>query len=233
MQVSIYFIITIAITFINNKKLYINTIIYSARDCYTPSYKKGECINMENCNFISELNKNPQRSRNDNVYFRDSVCSVANKQIIVCCETENETGNCTTPDKNKGNCISLFDCPSLLTLSRNYASLDNNEKNKLNASYCNENSIYSVCCDDFMKSSTQNNKNNILPPRTECGRHVNQQRLQDIIDGETGANQYPWMALMEFKNPSNISTFRGYGILINPRYILTNAHMIVTKFLTL
>lgn len=129
-----------------------------------------------------------------------------------------ESGNCTTPHSKKGNCISLYDCPSLMALNRNYANLDDTQRSHLNQSQCDGLSALSVCCSDI-EPFPKDNENNLLPPRTECGRHINQQKLQDIVDGQTDVNQYPWMAIIELKNHKNISSYNGYGVLISDCFV--------------
>lgn len=65
--------------------------------------------------------------------------------------------------------------------------------------------------------------NSLLP--NICGKSLSQR----IVGGEkTELDEFPWMALLEYRKPTGLSTACG-GVLINSRYVLTAAHCIRGK----
>lgn len=109
---------------------------------------------------------------------------------------------CTTPDRRPGTCQFVVACPSLLDLiQRN--PLSARDREFLRNSQCDVlDGQYAVCCTDAALTVRSPNDNVggggglvPLPDPGICGSSTQNR----IIGGkETGLDEFPWMALMEF-----------------------------------
>ncbi|CAG9792471.1 unnamed protein product [Diatraea saccharalis] len=130
----------------------------------------------------------------------------------VCCS------DCFTPDGKPGACVSIQECPSLNITKSNYDFIRN--------SICLNG--FEVCCGPPPSVPDRGNcKNQIsaFPPNPEtecCGIQASGQNR--IFGGtSTGIDQYPWLALLEYKIGNQIKLNCG-GALISNKYVLTAAH---------
>ncbi|CAG9792469.1 unnamed protein product [Diatraea saccharalis] len=146
---------------------------------------------------------------------------------------------CTLPGGGTGKCISINNCPilSLAKTNNNIADYKRNircgshDENKVSSGsvkfYTCLNG-FEVCCGPPPSVPERGNcKNQItaFPPNPEtecCGIQASGQNR--IVGGtSTGIDQYPWLALLEYKIGNQIS-LKCEGALISNKYVLTAAH---------
>lgn len=58
-----------------------------------------------------------------------------------------------------------------------------------------------------------------------CGKHINQTIEED--KHLAGLQEYPWMAILEYKFVKNSKPFECNGVILNERYILAPAHCLI------
>uniref|UniRef100_A0A1B0G6M0 Peptidase S1 domain-containing protein n=1 Tax=Glossina morsitans morsitans TaxID=37546 RepID=A0A1B0G6M0_GLOMM len=68
---------------------------------------------------------------------------------------------------------------------------------------------------------------NVLPEPPYCGHDFTGNKIMSNI---VTLGQYPWMALLGYKNDNGDDQFMCGGSLINPRYVLTVAHCVIDNF---
>lgn len=130
---------------------------------------------------------------------------------------------CTTADGTYGECVFVNACPKIIQLLQK-RPLWSNERDYLRRSQCGwSGNSAKVCCEarttPAVAASTP--KNNLFPKPGECGI----QGADRILDGTpTQLDEFPWMALLQYRNSYQQTTFACGGTLINNRYILTAAH---------
>ncbi|CAO1358462.1 unnamed protein product [Diamesa serratosioi] len=123
--------------------------------------------------------------------------------------------SCKTPDNANGECINLKSCPPLLEVYRRYAATKSEKDRRLlQQSQCKTQQI-TVCC------PIESSKSNVLPMAPNCGTSI-----KDKIFGgtQTELNEFPWTALLGYKNGNKPIQFYCGGSLINNRYVITAAH---------
>ncbi|KAL4703444.1 hypothetical protein ACJJTC_010764 [Scirpophaga incertulas] len=152
--------------------------------------------------------------------------------------------DCTTPVGKSSQCVSLYDCPQLLS-AFNQRPLPSAVVTYLRQSQCGfDHSTPKVCCGPLpaqqaqqtekppvfttMKISTNeeatNSEDSVPAGRGECGIDTTGDR---IFGGQfTELDEFPWMALLGYKKSDGRITYQCGGVLLNHRYVLTAAHCI-------
>ncbi|XP_045768442.1 phenoloxidase-activating enzyme 1-like [Maniola jurtina] len=156
--------------------------------------------------------------------------------------------SCITPLKRQSDCVSIYDCPQLLTPFEQ-RPLPNHVINFLRQSQCGfEGYIPRVCCGPIPpapggQTPTKPPGGTSLPrpiegedpvyeedsypeSRDKCGLETGADR---IYGGQfTELDEFPWMALLGYRPRNNGPlTYQCGGVLINHRYILSAAHCVV------
>ncbi|XP_068624275.1 phenoloxidase-activating enzyme-like isoform X2 [Battus philenor] len=165
---------------------------------------------------------------------------------------------CVTPDSELGTCTSLHACSSIKSILYTPLTLDNLKY--VEELRCGSSDQYSVCCsgvqplfpkdaqtqsNSFWEDDQQRIYENVavntmvkectpssLPPDPEsgcCGIHGDEERII-----ETAIDQYPWLALVEYKMKETNSIEPGCGgALISSLYVLTAGHCTTGSILDL
>ncbi|XP_046962571.1 phenoloxidase-activating enzyme 1-like [Vanessa cardui] len=162
------------------------------------------------------------------------------------------TDSCVTPLGARSQCVSIYDCPQLLTAFEQ-RPLKSEMVNFLRQSQCGfEGYVPRVCCGPTPSQSQSapttrrppsrpvrpsggedpvEEEDSYPMPRDKCGIDTNGDRL---YGGQiTDLDEFPWMALLGYQPPKNAAlTYQCGGVLINHRYILTAAHCVVGEIET-
>lgn len=176
---------------------------------------------------LQKSNKTPQEIKS----LRDAQCGVQGRNPKVCCPSN----VCTTPDSQNGVCKNLYDCPTLLQLFSRPKPLPENVKQFLRQSACQGSATVNVCCGEnnpTISSPTTPtptyNVDDLLP--ANCGSTGDQDRI--VGGNETAIDQYPWMALIEYRKRNNAISLSCAASVISKRYLLTAGHCVVGEVLT-
>ncbi|XP_013185248.2 phenoloxidase-activating enzyme 1 [Amyelois transitella] len=154
--------------------------------------------------------------------------------------------SCITPLGETSDCVSLYDCPALLSAFEN-RPLTSTVISFLKRSSCGfEGYVPRVCCGPLPQqndeqqttrrprpSTTESSSSDIDPvddedsypaPRNQCGVDTNGDK---IYGGQfTDLDEFPWMALLGYRTASGRISYQCGGVLINHRYVMTAAHCI-------
>ncbi|XP_017780078.1 PREDICTED: serine protease easter-like [Nicrophorus vespilloides] len=153
--------------------------------------------------------------------------------FISCALAQRES--CKTPNGETAKCVSIYSCPKLYESGKSgrpdaYRFLQQSVCRK---SYYN---LY-VCCgsDTTFKEQkptapTMASRHNLIADKSECG-YMNAD-FKIYGGNRTGLGEFPWMALLEYKNlTSGERKFLCGGSLIGKRHIMTAAHCVTGKSL--
>ncbi|XP_065371856.1 serine protease easter-like isoform X2 [Calliphora vicina] len=166
-----------------------------------------------------------------NVFLLITLSVVANAAITA-------YGVCVNPRKESGICIQIKDCDYFLNILNNTSSTGLNPADTkfLRESQCgHDNSQDSVakqvlvCCPNSYRNTftTRNSvtdktePGNVLPEPGVCGNILSNRILGGNV---TKIDEFPWMALLQYKTGPELYGFYCGGSLINSRYVLTAAH---------
>lgn len=137
--------------------------------------------------------------------------------------------DCQQPTNVQGRCVYLTKCQDLfqLLLKGNLTEMD---KQYLRDSQCgNNNGQPLVCCNlvhvqrEIVPQILVRKSETLFPYPGSCGI----QSTARIIGGsKTTIGEFPWTALIKYRNRYNHTAFQCSGALINFRYVLTSAHCI-------
>lgn len=190
--------------------------------------------------------------------FSFSVFLIALVINFIGAQSQGRQSDCTTPRGAPGLCMRIRECPQLLSLlqarplrpeaidflRQSQCGFDGREPrvccanentnsnpypgggqpapwNPTDGNYGNQPVPNSNEDNENLQYDLSNNP--LLP--VDCGKDLSQR----IFGGErTELDEFPWMALLEYRKPNGKSTACG-GVLVNRRYVLTAAHCIKGK----
>ncbi|TMW45857.1 hypothetical protein DOY81_009061 [Sarcophaga bullata] len=162
-----------------------------------------------------------------NVYLLITLSVVANAAVIA-------YGVCVNPRNEKGICIQIRHCNYLLGIlnKTTVTELDPADQKFLKDSQCGQDSSQEslaqqvlVCCPNSYRSdpneSEKTEPGNVLPEPGVCGDSLTNRIYGGSV---TKLDEFPWMALLQYKTGPDSYSFYCGGSLINSRYVLTAAH---------
>lgn len=152
---------------------------------------------------------------------------------------------CYSPNGANGRCTSVYQCNVIYKIIES-RTISPETRQFLQASQCQYGSGRPpfVCCapdDSFIRGGgvyqpqTQfrklpsNGQGNVLPEFGVCGPDSTGNKIY----GGEGAelDEFPWMALLEYRNQRGERDFSCGGVLINQRYVLTVAHCLTGQII--
>lgn len=212
-----------------NLSFYVSKFIYF----HVPE-QNCNCLAITDCPNLLTILQKPNRSEQEIQSLRDVQCGFQGRLPKVCCSFD----ECTTPDLKKGTCKDVYECPALLQMMNQKKPLPEYIKKFLRDSTCRGTGHVNVCCENNdpalpkvdTKPPIRNvNVEDLLPK--ECGVVGDQDRI--LGGNETGIDQYPWMALVEYISKKNMRLLSCAASLINKRYLVTAGHCVVGEVLEL
>uniref|UniRef100_A0A1L8DQG0 CLIP domain-containing serine protease n=2 Tax=Nyssomyia neivai TaxID=330878 RepID=A0A1L8DQG0_9DIPT len=143
-----------------------------------------------------------------------------------------DTTSCTLPGGGSGVCVNLEECKELYEIITNAHEkkqpLSDDDKKFLREHQCGPNIRKITVCCEVQINSNFGQVSNLLPSPEQgnCGAD-----LSERIHGgnKTKIDEFPWMALLQYKKPGNRLGFHCGGVLINNRYVLTASHCVNGK----
>ncbi|RZF43228.1 hypothetical protein LSTR_LSTR009032 [Laodelphax striatellus] len=144
-----------------------------------------------------------------------------------------QANTCKTPSNQQGQCINIQSCQPLLDLLSN-EKRSPAQTSLLQKSFCGyENDRPKVCC---TRQQTSGPGPSSQPPANpqqqsnECG--ISTVNVNKIVGGRAAKlRAWPWMALIGYNSMSKPQWNCG-GTLVNARHVVTAAHCILNKRLT-
>lgn len=138
--------------------------------------------------------------------------------------------DCQQPNTIQGKCVYLTKCPDLFKLILR-GNLTEIEKQYLRDSQCGHSNSDQplVCCNpvnmqpEIVPQISMRKSDTLFPYPGSCGI----QSSARIIGGSrTTIGEFPWTALIKYRNKFNHTAFQCSGALINFRHVITAAHCI-------
>ncbi|XP_044757284.1 phenoloxidase-activating factor 1-like [Coccinella septempunctata] len=183
--------------------------------CTTPNGDSGRCISVYSCQILLNVvrSKDPEQIR----FLRESQCGYSSNPLVCCGRYDNfqkQTTNTWGEDRGSDEDVDKI----------NYGNGDDDYR-------VNNNNNNNRNRDQYNTNQKNNNGRNrdLLPNRTVCGR----QSPDKILGGQsTSPDEFPWMALLQYRKKNGDSPFSCGGSLISSRYVLTAAHCVTGKILS-
>nr|CAD7434789.1 unnamed protein product [Timema monikensis] len=197
------------------------------RQCFSGAWK---CVDISQCPATSDKFHQVVDKQSARELFSMYACGIRDGVLQVCCHSSFiKSASLDSPntqaDKSFRQCASKsWRCVDISTCPRtaeNFYQADFETSKKLSAQYfCGmRGDIIKVCChSNFIK---EEDKMSLLPIN-ECGEVSLDVRITN--GKEAKPFQFPWMALLGYKDPKENVHYMCGGSLINDRYVLTAAH---------
>lgn len=168
---------------------------------------------------------NTQKMAFQNIYFI-ILLSIISKSVT----SAKPFNDCQQPNNTQGRCVYLTKCQDLFKLLLR-GNLTETEKQYLRDSQCGNtnNGQPLVCCNptaiqrEIVPQIGMRKSETLFPYPGSCGI----QSTARIIGGsQTTIGEFPWTALIKYRNKFNHTSFQCSGALINFRHVITAAHCI-------
>ncbi|XP_076261040.1 CLIP domain-containing serine protease B9-like isoform X2 [Rhynchophorus ferrugineus] len=210
--------------------------------CTTPKGESAKCIQMYKCNHLVELFVLHNKTAEQIKFLEQSQCGKdIYGQLAVCCGSRSAVrdrvtrsigSSCTTPKGESAKCVQMYKCNHLVELF----VLPNKTPEQikfLEQSQCGKDMYgqLAVCCGSrsIVRRSIIDNidgdfkPNKLIPNRTECGVQGSSSiYLGPIAD----VDEFPWIAVLQYRNSTGHLKLSCSGTLVSSRYILTAAHCV-------
>ncbi|XP_073961108.1 phenoloxidase-activating enzyme-like isoform X2 [Choristoneura fumiferana] len=209
--------------------------------CTTPDGKSGDCKSIIMCDSLRGMANKPGVTREEIDFLKRSACGFDDAIPKVCCPTTSRF----TLENKAGECIDILKCDHIKN-QLSSPGVTQEYKIYVNSLRCQGPAAFSVYCGPPPVTSPAPPPNPpptpapgngdecvataALPdPTTDCcGQDGSSNRITG--GNATAIDQYPWLALIEYKKDSKIKLLCG-GVLISGRYVLTAGHCVIGSVL--
>ncbi|XP_031636704.1 serine protease easter-like isoform X2 [Contarinia nasturtii] len=230
--------------------------IANTQQCTTPNNTRGSCINIFRCKVLYDIYQNPFSTNYQQTYLSLSYNNCGAQ--MVCCPMEQPISStehyfdytttrrpviaqpkanvspCSTLEYRRGYCTYLNYCPIPYSLFSNQYTYHNFLRN-INTCGSDFYGNQWVCCADAStepptEPPTQPpTHSDLLPqPGVDCGIQL-YNRMVHRESAEIA--EYPWHAMIGYRNQYGDTHFHCGGVLINKNYVLTAARCMNSRSL--
>ncbi|XP_032521800.2 phenoloxidase-activating enzyme-like isoform X1 [Danaus plexippus] len=198
-------------------------------NCTSPDGKRGVCIPLNDCKSILDILEKKEMTAGEKNFLRYSRCGPVDSKISVCCVKDTLDNACFNADAMQGVCIDVRSCPSIIKLLQ--PPVPQGSLDFIKNSRCLGKTSHSICCgpDHVEKVPIRICNQSAAPPdvRTECCG-VDPSTGNKIFGGNaTAIDQYPWLALIEYRDKNNKIKLLCGAALISSKYVLTAGHCVI------
>ncbi|XP_023950487.2 phenoloxidase-activating enzyme [Bicyclus anynana] len=193
--------------------LYLMEIIDAQKPCKVPNGDAGICINISKCQPLMELSNVKYKTPHENMYFHQSYCGGNEpRKLKVCCPSK------STWDTFVPRPIiyphSPTAVPSAMPITKSPVITQVIPQRPVVAPVPVSGTHGPRMAPEKLDDLSKN-----------CGKQTT--ASNKVIGGqETGIDQYPWMALLEYAG----NELACGGSLISSRFVLTAAHCIISQY---